>query len=135
MPAEISLHSAAGELEQPAGDKREVDEGRQHRLLNVFNIVRFPNEGCNTTGSQYGVCYTATECEALGGTAAGTCASGFGVCCAFRHANSQMFLSLTIRATLLCIMKITRCFVSGLRASLQRDVRRLHLSEQHLLCE
>lgn len=80
---EISLHSAAGELEQPAGDKREVDEGRQHRLLNVFNIVRFPNEGCNTTGSQYGVCYTATECEALGGTAAGTCASGFGVCCAF----------------------------------------------------
>ena len=56
---------------------------RKDKLLNVFNIVRFPNNGCNTTSDTYGVCYTATECISLGGTSAGSCASGFGVCCAF----------------------------------------------------
>ena len=30
-----------------------------------------------------GTCYTATECTTLGGTASGTCASSFGVCCVF----------------------------------------------------
>ena len=30
-----------------------------------------------------GVCYTATECSALGGTLGSACASGFGVCCTF----------------------------------------------------
>lgn len=60
-----------------------VPKGRDDRLLNVFNVVRFPNDGCNTTGDTYGVCYTATECISLGGVSAGTCASGFGVCCAF----------------------------------------------------
>ena len=50
-------------------------------VLNVFRIVRFPNDGCNTTVSTYGVCYTSTECASHGGTARGTCASGFGVCC------------------------------------------------------
>ena len=31
----------------------------------------------------YGTCYAATECEALGGSSMGQCASGFGVCCTF----------------------------------------------------
>ena len=31
----------------------------------------------------YGTCYAATECEALGGSSLGQCASGFGVCCTF----------------------------------------------------
>merc|ERR1712045_773217 len=30
-----------------------------------------------------GTCYTAAECSSLGGTASGTCASSFGVCCVF----------------------------------------------------
>lgn len=65
------------------GEKAEV-ETRQQKLLNVFNIVRFPNDGCNSTISNtYGVCYTASECTALSGTSSGTCASGFGVCCTF----------------------------------------------------
>ena len=58
---------------------------RHEKLLNVFNIVKFPNDGCNSTiDSTYGVCYTATECASLGGTSSGSCASGFGVCCTFR---------------------------------------------------
>ena len=37
------------------------------RLLNVFTIVKFPNDACNSTGGNYyGTCYTATECTALG---------------------------------------------------------------------
>ena len=56
---------------------------RNDKLLNVFNIVKFPNDGCNTSSSSYGVCYTATECTSLGGSSAGSCASGFGVCCTF----------------------------------------------------
>merc|ERR1711962_688197 len=55
---------------------------RENKLLNVFNIVTFPNDGC-VSGGVYGVCYTASECSAKGGTSDGTCASGFGVCCKF----------------------------------------------------
>ena len=56
-------------------------ETRNERLFNVFSIVKFPNDGCNTTSNTYGVCYSATECASLGGTSSGSCASGFGVCC------------------------------------------------------
>ena len=57
---------------------------RKAKLLNVFNIVKFPNEACNSSISNvYGVCYTAVECSSLGGTSSGSCASGFGVCCTF----------------------------------------------------
>lgn len=55
---------------------------REDRMFNVFSIVKFPNDGCNTTSNTYGVCYSATECASLGGSSSGTCASGFGVCCA-----------------------------------------------------
>ena len=56
---------------------------RDDKLLNVFNIVKFPNDGCNATSGSYGVCYTSLECSSLGGTSSGSCASGFGVCCLF----------------------------------------------------
>lgn len=56
---------------------------RDDKLLNVFNIVKFPNDGCNATSGSYGVCYTSSECSNLGGKSSGSCASGFGVCCIF----------------------------------------------------
>ena len=56
---------------------------REGKLLNVFNIVKFPNDGCNATSGSYGVCYTSSECSSLGGSSSGSCASGFGVCCLF----------------------------------------------------
>ena len=58
-------------------------QSRTSKLLNVFNIVSFPNDGCNSTAGTYGTCYSATECQGYGGTSSGTCASGFGVCCTF----------------------------------------------------
>ena len=39
---------------------------RDSKLLNVFNIVKFPNDGCSTASGTYGVCYTASECDTLG---------------------------------------------------------------------
>ena len=53
---------------------------RNGKLLNVFNIVRFPNDPC-TAGDVYGSCFTSSECSSLGGRSVGSCASGFGVCC------------------------------------------------------
>ena len=63
---------------------------RASKLISVFNIVKFPNDACNTTLGLAGVCYTATECASLGGSSSGSCASGFGVCCTFR--NNQILL-------------------------------------------
>jgi len=57
-----------------------AEKSRVGKLLNVFNIVTFPNDPCQN-GDTYGSCYTASECTSLGGNSLGSCASGFGVCC------------------------------------------------------
>ncbi|XP_059089013.1 uncharacterized protein LOC131885091 isoform X2 [Tigriopus californicus] len=41
------------------------------------------NEGCVGSSSRNGTCYTPDECTTRGGSPAGTCAQGFGVCCVF----------------------------------------------------
>lgn len=54
------------------------------KLFSLFTIVQFNNTECNatsTTGSYQGVCYTASECDEMMGTAVGDCAEGYGVCC------------------------------------------------------
>ena len=83
---------------------RGCEGDRDSKLLNVFNIVKFPNDGCSTVSGTYGVCYTASECDTLGqdnnmchnvisllqgGSGTGTCASGFGVCCLFSGTCGQ----------------------------------------------
>ncbi|KAL3270898.1 hypothetical protein HHI36_021410 [Cryptolaemus montrouzieri] len=58
-----------------------------NKFLNVFQVVKFNNTACQGTvnGLQYqGVCYLAAQCSSLNGTAAGSCADGYGVCCIFR---------------------------------------------------
>ncbi|XP_059610087.1 uncharacterized protein LOC132257265 [Phlebotomus argentipes] len=58
------------------------------RFLNLFNIVRFPNEPCASSNKFLrqlsGNCYHQLECEQLGGVGIEDCASGFGVCCIFQ---------------------------------------------------
>merc|ERR1711913_66014 len=61
----------------------EDQEERGGKVLSVFNVVTFPNSACGATNGFNGTCYTASECSSLGGTASGTCASSFGVCCVF----------------------------------------------------
>ena len=47
----------------------------------VVQIVTFDNGPCQTTSGEVGSCYSQKECSAMGGTASGTCAKGFGICC------------------------------------------------------
>lgn len=48
----------------------------------IFSVVRFDNDPCaSSSGSYNGTCLTSNECEAVGGTASGSCAESFGVCC------------------------------------------------------
>merc|ERR1711971_919022 len=62
----------------------EEERARDKKLLPVFQVVKFPNDACAVTGgSKNGTCYTAEECSNKGGVNAGSCASGFGVCCTF----------------------------------------------------
>merc|ERR1712218_681746 len=63
--------------------KNQTDSSAAARILNVFNIVTFPNDPCvgNSLTGQYGSCLTASECSSLSGLSVGSCASGFGVCC------------------------------------------------------
>ena len=62
---------------------RAEDEAREDKALSIFNVIRFPNSPCGSVDNLNGTCYTASECTSLGGTASGTCASSFGVCCVF----------------------------------------------------
>ena len=70
------LQDAAANDDQDAGSRGE-------KALSVFNVVTFPNSACGASNGYNGTCYTSSECEAKGGTASGTCASSFGVCCVF----------------------------------------------------
>ena len=60
-----------------------ASEERNNRTLSIFNVIKFPNSVCASTSNLNGTCYTASECNSLGGSASGTCASSFGVCCVF----------------------------------------------------
>jgi len=51
------------------------------KAIGIFNVVRFPNDVCNTETAMNGTCYTAEECSDRDGVATGSCADGFGVCC------------------------------------------------------
>jgi len=67
-------------------DKFKISRSKAAKFLNLITWVRFSNDECGGTTGDNGTCYTAAECEEYGGTAAGTCASGFGVCCILQYA-------------------------------------------------
>merc|ERR1711990_1402247 len=56
---------------------------RTKKQLSLFSVVQFPNDECTSSSSTttMGTCLTASECTTAGGSAAGNCAAGFGVCC------------------------------------------------------
>lgn len=55
----------------------------EKRFLSLFTIVSFKNDPCTSGTGNNGTCYSSSDCNRLGGTASGSCASGFGVCCLF----------------------------------------------------
>merc|ERR1719203_826502 len=70
-------------LQAAAANDDQEASSRGEKALSVFNVVTFPNSACGASNGYNGTCYTSSECEAKGGTASGTCASSFGVCCVF----------------------------------------------------
>ena len=60
-----------------------VSGERDEKQFSIFNVIKFPNTGCAGSNSLNGTCYTATECTSREGSASGSCASGYGVCCVF----------------------------------------------------
>jgi hypothetical protein len=50
-------------------------------VLSLFTIVSFQNLPCVSGSGNNGTCYSSSDCSNLGGSASGSCASGFGVCC------------------------------------------------------
>ena len=59
------------------------------KFLNLITWVQFDNTECAATSGDNGTCFTSNECSEIGGTADGTCASGFGVCCVLQVQISQ----------------------------------------------
>merc|ERR1711936_524985 len=56
---------------------------RQLKQLSLFSVVQFPNDECTSSSESttMGTCLTSSECTSRSGTASGSCAAGFGVCC------------------------------------------------------
>uniref|UniRef100_A0A0K2T5C2 Putative LOC100161421 [Acyrthosiphon pisum] n=1 Tax=Lepeophtheirus salmonis TaxID=72036 RepID=A0A0K2T5C2_LEPSM len=75
---------------------------RNEKVFSLFSIVQFNNEPCRSsmvlagstnTGFRNGTCFTAAECGERGGSASGSCAGGFGVCCVFMVATCGASIS------------------------------------------
>merc|ERR1711971_1164243 len=82
-----------------------ANDEKQAKNIGIFNVVRFPNAACVGSNSNMGTCYTAEECEDNSGTASGSCADGYGVCCIFSincggtsGQNLTMFMSNNVEA-------------------------------------
>jgi len=81
------------------------NEPKDGKAIGIFNVVRFPNDVCNTETAMNGTCYTAEECSDRDGVATGSCADGFGVCCVISLAcgattsENCTYLSLASTAT------------------------------------
>jgi len=59
-----------------------IERNEHEKSIGIFNVVKFPNNVCNADNTNMnGTCYTAEECESRDGTASGSCADGYGVCC------------------------------------------------------
>ncbi|XP_028033642.1 uncharacterized protein LOC114245608 [Bombyx mandarina] len=58
-----------------------ISRNQNKRFLGVFQIVKFMHAPCNSSNGLTGTCVPQHECQTIGGTALGTCADGYGICC------------------------------------------------------
>merc|ERR1719435_699224 len=79
----LALVTVCRATEAEGNKTAEDDHDRAKKALSVFSVVTFPNSACGASTGFNGTCYTSSECSSKGGTASGTCASSFGVCCVF----------------------------------------------------
>jgi len=79
----LFVTSSSASMNQTQEGESSSSGGRLDRQFSVFNVVTFPNSVCAASSGYNGTCYSSSECSAKGGTASGSCASSFGVCCVF----------------------------------------------------
>lgn len=72
---------------ETAGENVEETADRRSKL-SIFQVVKFGNTEC-TGSSKNGTCFTSAECSSIGGSASGSCADGFGVCCIVTITSGQ----------------------------------------------
>ena len=81
MNMDLGSHCSSNR-KKPDWKGQEMSFGSKNKYSMPFPL--FQNAECyasESSGSEYGTCYTASECSDFGGTAYGTCAKGYGVCC------------------------------------------------------
>jgi len=68
------------------------------KVFSLFSVVQFPNDECTTTSGTYsnGTCITSSECSSRGGTAQGSCAAGFGVCCIYTYSDTGSIVTQNV---------------------------------------
>lgn len=106
----------ARNAESEETESEETISSRKSKILSFIQVVRFPNDVCSGT-SYNGTCYTSEQCSSKGGTSAGSCASGFGICCTFTPScnttssenNTYLVQSSSTSITSPCNYKICPC--------------------------
>ncbi|XP_021962863.1 uncharacterized protein LOC110858399 isoform X2 [Folsomia candida] len=69
---------------------------RDPKFISMLMMIRLQNNPCQAETGGNGTCYPRNQCQSLGGTSSGTCASGFGVCCTFQKScNSETNQNVT----------------------------------------
>lgn len=92
-----------------------ADEVKMKKNIGIFNVVKFKNDVCKGNDNKNGTCYTEEECEDKGGTASGSCAEGYGVCCIFNigcggsKAENITYFSSSGKPTGMCNAKVCKC--------------------------
>ncbi|XP_077301690.1 uncharacterized protein LOC143922340 [Arctopsyche grandis] len=66
------------------------NESRKSRFLSLLTLVTFPAESCAAASGNNGTCMSPEDCYRRGGSADGTCASGYGSCCVFMATCGSM---------------------------------------------
>lgn len=61
-------------------------------VFNLITWVRFDNVECETNVDHTGICYTNSECKALGGINAGSCAAGKHIGTGYKVGTSKLLL-------------------------------------------
>ncbi|XP_012279434.1 uncharacterized protein LOC105699195 [Orussus abietinus] len=77
----ISEQSQGGRHGASFGNGGQEAGDRGRRFLSLFTLVKFENNLCGGPTGENGICVSAAECSQRKGSASGTCANGYGVCC------------------------------------------------------
>ncbi|KDR21501.1 hypothetical protein L798_02965, partial [Zootermopsis nevadensis] len=83
--------------------------------FSFFNVIRFRNVQCTGTNHHLGTCYSRQECTSLQGTASGSCARNWGVCCIIQKSCAA---TTSLNFTYFTNPEYPRAYTSSARCSI-----------------